>query len=201
MTSEQLLLELAPPAAPSLQNFVTGANGTAVAALAETIAGRAAATVVYLWGEPGSGRTHLLRACEAGGLMTADDVERLDDAAQIALFDAINEARASGACVVAAGARAPLALPLREDLRTRLGSGLVFEIVALSEADKATALRRHAAALGMRLPEEVLAYLLTHLRRDMGTQIAVLDALDRYSLARKRPLTVPLVREALGVLK
>jgi DnaA family protein len=39
---------------------------------------------------------------------------------------------------------------------------------------------------------------MTHLRRDMGTQIAVLDALDRHSLALKRPLTLPLVRGALA---
>jgi DnaA-homolog protein len=99
---------------------------------------------------------------------------------------------------VVAGARSPSQLSLREDLRNRLGSGLSFELHPLSDAEKADALRARAAALGMKLPDEVLAYLLSHLRRDMGTQIAMLDALDRHTLAQKRALTLPLVREALA---
>jgi DnaA family protein len=195
---EQLPLVLAPPPPPTLDNFVAGRNGAALSALREAAAGRAGATVFYLWGEPGSGRTHLLRAAAAAGLAAVDDADRLDAAAQIALFDAINEARAVGAAVVVSGSRPPAQLAVREDLRTRLGSGLAFELVPLSDAEKAEALRARAAALGMKLPEEVLAYLLTHLRRDMGTQIAMVDALDRYSLARQRALTLPLVRAALA---
>jgi DnaA family protein len=119
----------------------------------------------------------------------------------VRLFDAINEARAAGAAVVAAGASAPMQLALREDLRTRLGSGVVLELAPLSDAEKAAALRGRAAALGMKLPDDVLAHLLTRLRRDMGTLIAVLDALDRHSLAHKRPLTLPFVRAALKSLE
>jgi DnaA family protein len=195
---EQLPLVLAPPPAPTLANFVAGRNGAALAAVRDAAAGRPAATVLYLWGEPGSGRTHLVRAAAAEGLAAVDDADRLDAAAQVALFDAINEARAVGAAVVVAGARPPAQLAVREDLRTRLGSGLAFELVPLSDAEKAQALRGRAEALGLKLPEDVLAWLLTHLRRDMGTQIAVLDALDRYSLAHQRPLTLPLVRAALA---
>lgn len=195
---EQLLLELAPPPSPDFDNFVPGRNARALAALREAAAGRPAAPVIYLWGDPGCGRTHLVRAAAAAGLAAADDVEGLDPAAQVALFDAINEARSAGSAVVVAGAAAPAHVPVREDLRTRLGSGLVFELVPLSESEKADALRARAAALGMRLPEDVLAYLLTRLRRDMGTQIAVLEALDRYSLAHRRALTLPLVRAALA---
>jgi DnaA family protein len=156
--------------------------------------------VIYLWGERGSGRSHLARAAAAAGLAAVDDVERLDDAAQVALFDAINEARAVGAAVVATGLAPPLQLALREDLRTRLGSGMVCELAPLSDAEKASALAARAAALGMRVPAEVLAYLRTHLRRDLGTQMALLEALDRYSLAQQRPLTLPLVRAALATL-
>ena len=47
---------------------------------------------------------------------------------------------------------------------------------------------------------ELIAYLLRHFDRDMGTQIAMLDALDRYSLQRQRPITLPLLKEALRAL-
>jgi DnaA family protein len=76
----------------------------------------------------------------------------------------------------------------------------VLQLHPLSDAEKAAALSAHAAGRGMSLDGELIAYLLSHFDRDMGTQIALLDALDRHSLQRKRPLTLPLVKEALRSL-
>jgi DnaA-homolog protein len=70
----------------------------------------------------------------------------------------------------------------------------------LNDADKAAALSAHAARRGMSLDPELVAYLLSHFDRDMGTQIAVLDALDRHSLRRKRAITLPLLKEALRLI-
>jgi DnaA family protein len=195
----QLPLEISPPAAPSLDNFVAGANAEALAAVRALAAGERPEAVVYLWGEPGSGRTHLLRAATRAnpGLVAADDVETLDPTAQQALFNAINAARDGQTAVIATGGAPPAQLALREDLRSRLAWGLVYQLHAPSDADKAVFMRAEAARRGLRLPEEVLAYLLSHLPRDLASLNAVLDALDRYSLANKRPLTLPLVREAL----
>jgi len=195
----QLPLEISPPAAPSLDNFVAGENAEALAAVRALAAGARPEVIVYLWGEPGSGRSHLLRAATLAnpGLIAVDDVETLDAGAQQALFNAINAARDGQAAVLAAGGAPPAGLALREDLRTRLAWGLVYQLRAPSDADKARYLRAEAARRGLRLPEEVLAYLLSHLPRDLASLNAVLDALDRYSLASQRPLTLPLVREAL----
>jgi DnaA family protein len=99
---------------------------------------------------------------------------------------------------VVAGPLAPSRLALREDLRTRLGWGLVFQLHPLTDQQKAGALRAHAAATGLTLPEDVLAYLLGRFPRDMRTLVAALDALDAYALARKRPLTLALLRDWLG---
>ena len=202
---KQLVLELGAAPAPSLENFVVGRNAAALAALESAAAG----AVIYLFGETGCGKTHLLRAMEASWLsaadesprISADDVQLLNDAQQIELFDAFNRARAQNGIVIATGNVAPLELKLREDLRTRLGSGLVFQLHPLSDAEKRDALRRHAAQRGLRFGDDVLNYLLTHLRRDMPTQMSVLDAIDRYALAAKRPITLPLVREALQTME
>jgi DnaA family protein len=196
----QLPLEISPPAAPSLDNFVAGANAEALAAVRSLAAGALSEAIVYLWGERGSGRTHLLRAAARANpaLVVADDVETLDAAAQQALFNAINAARDGQPPVLAAGGAPPAGLELREDLRSRLGWGLVYQLRAPGDHEKAAYLRAEAARRGLRLPDEVLAYLLSHLPRDLATLNAVLDALDRHSLARQRPLTVPLVREALA---
>jgi DnaA-homolog protein len=196
---KQLLLELGAAPAPSLENFVVGRNAAALAAL-RALAQQSG--VIYFYGETGCGKTHLIKTMAAlMPCLSADDVQNLDDAKQIALFDAFNQARAQGMSIVITGNAAPLELKLREDLRTRLGSGLTFQLHALSDMEKRDALRAHAQQRGLRLPDEVLNYVLTHLRRDMPTQMAVLDAIDNYSLSAKRPVTLPLVREALQSLQ
>jgi len=195
----QLVLDLAPAAEPDFDNYVAGPNAEAVASLRGFAAGATRDAVMYLWGEPGSGRTHLLRSAAKAnpGLVTADDVDDLDEPAQQRLFAAINAAREGAPAVLAAGSRPPAQLALREDLRTRLAWGLVYQLKPLSDAEKALHLRAEAARRGLRLPDEVVGYLLTRLPRDLPSLNSVLDALDRYSLAAKRPVTLPLVREAL----
>jgi DnaA family protein len=193
----QLALGLSPPPAPTLENFVSGANAELLDRLRALAARRAGDFVIYLWGEPGCGRSHLLRACAGAGVTVADDVETLDDAAQIALFNAINEAKEAGTAVLAAGNAPPAQLAVREDLRSRLGWGLVYQVKALSDAERAVYLRKEAARRGMALPDEVAAYLLARVRRDLPSLGAILDLLDRASLEKQRPITVPLAREAL----
>ena len=209
----QLALDLLQPLQPSFDNFVPGRNAEALDALRRLADGRLADRIVYLWGDAGSGRSHLLAALapapgayvwdaarlpDQPGLALVDDADRLDDAAQVALFNRLNAVRAheAAACVIA-GSAPPARLALREDLRTRLAWGLVYQLHPLTDAEKAEALRTHAAATGLNLPDEVLGYLLTHLPRDLRTLVAALDALDAHALARKRPLTVALLRDWL----
>jgi len=215
---QQLLLELAPPPPPTLENFSPGRNGAALKALRGALEG--GERFVFLWGPGGCGKTHLLRAFAGAkgraayvqaanadwaptrnlAAVAVDDVSRLDDTGQIALFDLCNRLRGAGGLLAASGEAPPARLALRADLRSRLASGIVLQLHPLSDEDKAAALRRHAAARGVALDGELIRYLLTHFNRDMGTQIAALDALDRYSLQRKRPITLPLLKEALGLL-
>jgi len=199
---QQLPLEISRPPEPTLENFVAGANAEAharVRALAEGVLGE---SVVYLWGEVGSGRSHLLQAAAraAGGprvLVTADDVGRLESDGQQALFNAINAARDGGAAVLAAGDAPPAQLALRSDLASRLGWGLVYQLHPLTDAHKATWLRAEAAQRGLQLGDGVVEYLLTRLPRDLPSLAALLSLLDRYALARKRQVTLPLLREFL----
>ena len=98
---------------------------------------------------------------------------------------------------MAAASQPPLQLALREDLRTRLGSGLIFRLHALSDEEKISALAAQAKARGLSLPGGALDYLLARVPRDMRSLMAFLVALDRYSLEHKRPITLPLLREVL----
>lgn len=205
----QLVLEISPPPEPTFEGFVTGRNAELVEKLKEVAAGRVAETVVYIWGERGSGRSHLLGATrraaqDAEQLTIADDVDGLDPDGQVALFNRINRIREAPdgqrGTLLAAGSAPPAQLALRDDLKSRLAWGLVYQVRTLTDPEKAGYLRDEAARRGLAISAEVVAYLLTHVRRDLPTLVAILAHLDEYSLSRQRPLTLPLVREALAAL-
>lgn len=216
---KQLLLDIAADVSPTLDNFLPGRNAELLHALQTILQGGVGERFVYIWGEPGSGRSHLLRAWihaaqqrgqpaayvpgeiplqwEGGGLVAVDDVARLDQEGQIALFHLYNRLREAGGALLVSGPIAPGGLDLRPDLLTRLGWGLVYQVHGLNDEEKAQALQAHARERGFRLPQEVLDYLLRHWRRDLPSLMAVLDALDRYTLEQQRPVTLPLLRQLL----
>jgi DnaA family protein len=82
-------------------------------------------------------------------------------------------------------------------LRTRLGWGLVYEVLALSDDDKPAAMAAFAEQRGFHLSADVIDYLLRHGRRDLPSLLATLAALDRASLSSRRPITVPLLKDWL----
>ncbi|MGZ5184953.1 MAG: DnaA regulatory inactivator Hda [Caldimonas sp.] len=215
----QIPLAIGPEPARSFENFLPGANG---AALAHLLALSAGAPPVYLWGPPGSGKTHLLQACvqraQQQGDGTAwfgsdvatpwqapehcqwfvfDDCDAFDAAQQQAAFSLFVEAGARGAVVLAAGSVPPVDLAVREDLRTRLGWGNVFALLPLAEPEVRSALRREADRRGTFLSDEVMDYLLTRFARDLKHLMAQLDRLDEFSLSNKRAITVPLLKQML----
>jgi len=216
----QLLLDLKPEQAPTLDNFVVGANRELVARL-RGLRDTGSFEALYIWGPQGCGRSHLLAATAAaaraqrpvlylhgieagaeltlapGSLLVIDDVQALTAEAQVALFRAFNAARFLGLALLLAGSEPPLRLDLREDLRTRIGQTLIYEIQSLSDDEKAAALRRHAIERGMLMDAGVVHYLLRHGRRDLPSLMAMLGSLDRASLEQKRPPTLPLLRELM----
>ena len=217
---QQMLLDLKPEQPPTLENFVVGANAELVARL-RGLRETSSYEAIYVWGAPGGGKSHLLAAAAeaargrrpttflrgaevgaeltptSGSLLVIDDVQGLGAEAQIALFRAFNAARFLGLALLLAGNEPPLRLDLREDLRTRIGQTLIYEIQSLSDDEKAAALRRHAIERGMLMDPGVVHYLLRHGRRDLPSLMAMLNSLDRASLEQKRPPTLPLLRELM----
>ncbi len=210
----QLILDIRPDSLPDFANYLPGPNAEALAAVRNQQPGMAREPLLYLWGEAGVGKSHLLRAWAGAGnaplhdargplpeppiaALAVDDVDALDADNQIRLFNLINSAREQGGLILAGGNQPAARLALRPDLATRLAQGLVFRLLPLSDADKAAALAVRAEGRGMRLPEEVARYLLLHTRRDLPHLLAVVDALDTYSLSRKRPPSLPLLKELL----
>jgi DnaA family protein len=210
---QQLLLDIRPAARPTLDNFIPGPNRELLDHLKRWLKGESAETAIYIWGPPGSGKTHLLQAlaAQAGGvvwggsgeiapgvpLLALDDVESLSESAQITAFDAFNRAKAAGKLWIAAGQNAPAGLNVREDLRTRLGWGLIYRLLPLSDEDMQTALIKHVRDRGFDLDPAIASWLLTRASRDLGRLLQIVEALDRYSLQTKRRITLPLLKEIL----
>lgn len=219
---KQLPLAITPPGdtAATFDNFVSAANAGVVAQLRAL---EDPSAPVFLWGPTGSGKTHLLRALvhehtARGGrvgwfdaaergpwaddpgrtLLVIDDCERLTAEQQREAFALFIEATQRRQQVAAAGLLPPIDLPLRDDLRSRLGWGLVFAVQPLAESDARVALKREAERRGIVLGDDVVRYLLTRFQRDLKSLIVLLDRLDVYSLAEKRAVTVPLLRRMLA---
>lgn len=193
---KQLLLDIKPAAPPTLQNFVVGRNAEALASLTLSISDNSP-RFIYLWGESGSGKSHLLKACQAIGANVADNVHLLDNDAQIDLFNQYNQHKEAGEWMIATGLHAPTQMGLRDDLATRLAWGLVYQLHPLNDIEKATALKQHAFERGMKLPDDVVDYCLRYLRRDLPTLMATLNAIDEWSLTMQKPITVPMLRKLL----
>ncbi len=218
----QVPLALGPEPNWRLDTFLPGANAQwqqVYAALAQP----QPATPLYLWGPPGSGKTHLLRAAaalaqersqlvvaldcsgvppwefdEQTGLLLLDDCDRYDTRRQQAAFALFVQATTLGVPVLAAGRLPPVDLPIRDDLRTRLGWGLVYQLVPPGEDHVRALMRREADRRGIVLSDDVIDYLLKRCARDLGHLMHLLDRLDQQALAAKRAITLPLVRQVLA---
>jgi DnaA family protein len=228
VTTPQLPLGLRFPAHQRFDAYVAGDNGAALAAV-EQAARDAAAPWPFLAGPEGSGKTHLLIACcqaasrpaqylplatlgagaeaalialERFELLCIDDVQAIagQPRAEIALFDAYNRGRDRGATIVFAADRPPSRLPiLLPDLVSRLSACTQFALKPLEEAQRRDVLKARATARGFELDEAVLDFLFRRHARDLGAMLALLDRVDRESLAAQRRVTVPFLRRIMGL--
>jgi DnaA family protein len=204
-------------------NFVAGASNAELLEFLPRFE-RGSVPFCYLWGRTGSGKTHLLQALshasdtavylplqqlQAYDASCLDGLEACDflvfDDVQVVagkrdweekLFYLFNAQQALGGKICMSASAAPLALPLQlADLKSRLQLALVYEVKPLDETDKQTALIQRAALRGIELKAEVATYLLSRSPRGMQELLAVLARLDTLSLAEKRRITIPFVKD------
>ena len=220
---KQIALDIGLATGPTLDSYFAGCNEPALRHL-QLWAGSPTRSPVptYLWGESGSGKTHLLQAVEhslreqgasagwldasvheppefnpAWSVVLLDDVHLYTAVQQHAAFNWFVNAQTHQRGVLAAGLLPPADLQLREDLRTRLGWGHVFHLQVLDEPARRAVLRQEADARGVFLGDEVMDFMLTRFSRDLGSLVGLLGQLDGYALQTKRAITIPLIKSML----
>ena len=135
-----------------------------------------------------------------GGLLCIDDVDAAagDYGWEEALLALVEESAARQARIVASAGAAPTNIPfVLADLRSRLSAATLYRLRDLDDESRARALLRHASGRGIEIPDDVVGYVLTRHRRDMPSLVALLDRLDYHSMACKRRLTLPFVRDLI----
>ena len=213
----------------TLENFLFPENlGPLTAALGSQLSAQGDHGI-YLYGGPGSGRTHLLQAaCHASppgdalylpleellGQEPMDVLEGVEHLSRVCLdnvdrvrgnpdweqglFHLVNRARESGCRLLFSANCAPrqLALDL-PDLQSRLAGCVVFQLPELDDAHRLEVLVFRAARRGMSLGEDAARYILSRAPRGLAELMALLDKLDRDSMAAQRQLTIPFIKTRL----
>ena len=219
----------------TFDNFYTapGSNNAQVVACLRAQLAAHGEPLVFVWGSPGVGLTHLLQAAchsaQAEGLsmqylplreligfapeQLLESLESLDfvcldglhlvagnPAWEQALFGFFNRMRDSGRRLLIAAHQGPHELPIAlPDLQSRLSWGVTYQLQELGDADKQAALQLRAKARGLELNDEVAQFILHRAPRDLNELFCYLNRLDDASLAEQRKLTIPFVKQVLGL--
>jgi DnaA family protein len=224
---KQMALDIGLHSLPSLDSFFAGPNKAAHQHLKLWTSSQMPSPVpTYLWGESGSGKSHLLKAVYLSlkdqglsvGWMDADKQEQLNfDESWVAVLmddvhlynltqqqaafnwfvNALTPKSGHPRWVLAAGSIPAADLKLRDDLRSRLGWGHVYALQVLSDPERRSVLRQEADSRGLHLSDEVMSYMLTRFSRDLGSLMTLLDHLDQYALQAQRAITIPLIKSML----
>ncbi|MFT6436931.1 MAG: DnaA family protein [Candidatus Azotimanducaceae bacterium] len=182
--------------------------------------------MAFVWGEPGSGKSHLLQAfchdqsssiylsdllqldvsmlrgLESLALVCIDDVDLLvaHKDWQEALFHLINDCHDSGTLLVFSSSSPAAKLDCQlKDLQTRLIGIVAIETSRLSDENRLTALKMKAANHGFEFTDEVGRFILARAGRDMNSLVSMFERLSSETLREQRKVTIPFVKQVLGI--
>lgn len=222
---QQLPLNITLDQDNTFASFLIGKNQFLMEFLRE--AASSCCEFVYLWGSQGSGKSHLLQAIgnqiesviyiplkepglapemleglESFQMVCIDDIDVISGQEdwQEAIFHLYNRLKDAGNGFVISANQAPNEIGITlNDLKSRLTAMTVFKLQMLSDTDKKVLLQQKAAAMGFTLGSEVAQFVLSRSSRDLHHLMRALDQLDSASLVAQRKITVPFVKDVLGL--
>ncbi len=117
---------------------------------------------------------------------------------EIAFLSFYERVKSAGGYLVTAARKPPKESGFSlDDLVSRLHAGSIWQVIAMSDSDKRVALQQRAEVRGFRLNNQVIDFVMSHFARDTVSLFALLDQLDRASLAHQRKVTVPFIKEVI----
>lgn len=219
MSNQMLINQVLMKPSLTFDNFYTNSNEELVEIIKNKLP-----TLILIWGEEASGKSHLLSAMKEkfGGEFFSsntfpstsadintdlkkyfiDDINLFSNAQLDVLFYLFTKLQIAGlgdrdVNIAITSNCPPTQLKIREDLRNRLGWGLVYEIKRLPDSFARKALIERAKEMGWNLPEEVLSWLYSYYSRDAKFLFNLIDNLDQISLTEKRTITTPFVKRVI----
>jgi len=135
-------------------------------------------------------------------LVCVDDLEAIlgQKEWEEALMYLFNRLQTNGGNFLIIAKEAPNALNfILQDLKSRLTSCLIFNLMPLTDEEKLAALTLRAKHRSLKLTRETALFLLRHEQRDFKTLVTILDKLSQAALHSQRALTIPFVKETLGM--
>ncbi len=147
-------------------------------------------------------KTTIFDGLESYDVICVDDVDAISGKStwEKAVFELYNRVHGSHTQLFFSSTYAIQEVPFQlPDLSSRLSWGFVFHLASLTDEEKPQAIQMHAKGRGFELPDNVLMYLLNYYPRDMNVMSELLDELDTASLTAQRKLTIPFVKQWLGL--
>jgi len=208
----------------SLANFV--ANEQVLRLIGRLFASEAGSEV-YVYGDSGSGKTHLLQAvifsvmeqnkaavfvdCKEGipdylvemvadlNWLGIDNIGYASEAQQHFLFDLYNRARQANVNMLVSGTSLPDGLDMMKDIKTRLNLAAVFQLETLDSEQTKEVLNNQMSERNMSIDEKVYSYLFKHYSRDINKLLGAIDRLDEASMQAKQGISIPLAKKILDI--
>ncbi|MDX1475959.1 MAG: DnaA/Hda family protein, partial [Reinekea sp.] len=119
---------------------------------------------------------------------------------QEALFHLYNRMRDAGKLLIVGGQRSPLHLTLTlADLKSRLSSGLTLQLIPMGDEDRVDWVIWKGRRRGLVIERDVAEFLITRHNQNMSELVATFDQLDSASLAEKRRITIPFLKQVLAL--
>ena len=135
-------------------------------------------------------------------LVCLDDLDRVEADAEWEenLFDLYNQLKANNACLLVLSSHSPATSSVRlPDLRSRLCAMEVYKLEVLDDEQKFSLFKKRAANRGLEISDEVTNFLLARQSRSVENLIQILEKIDHSSIALKRKVTIPLVKELFNL--
>lgn len=158
-------------------------------------------SAIYIDAQHKCDENHLRQLSDNYQFIAIDNIEMFDDINQIAMFDLFNSIKLNNLNnMLLTSSKTSLEhnLHLRDDLKTRILSGLTLHLKAPNDEDLLCILQAYTINEGINIAEPELNYLINHYTRNIGILIDTIRKIVNTALLENRHITIPLIKQVIN---